>query len=725
MKKYIEFVKNNRKKLILIFIIINLTVLAGIFQIRINSDYKIFMPEKSKYKAVLDKMNTEYPGSQQLIFLIESDKTEFDLNLVSKLTDLQKFISSMKKVRYVTGPIPEKIITGNRIIKTDNMKAGDIKVLKDYYYNLETLSPVTMKHEKLYATYEVFPGSDFTNNDINKIENYLNNTDFKFYATGDIYMQQKIMDYIWIILFCFPPVVFLLILTVFRSQMRSVKATFLSVLPAGIGALWTMGLIGWIGKEVSIITVLAPIFTIVIGSADGLHFISHFQDETISGKDRKKCILETLKMVGMPMIITTVTSIAGFLSLIIINNSAIKDLAVSASTGILLAGTATWFVLPLILTGSLSFKKKPRKHANPITCGIRKLWGIPSIVILVVLIITALIGTRYVTTEFNQLMIYKKYTKVYKSFNKIMDINNGSIPLFIYIKTDKNPLDPEYAHNILGLEKKLIESGYAGKAFSPYDLIAIINSSIINKSTPEYPENHNQLNMLKSMIANMDGSPVENLINIEKKSVRIMVFPTDLTNKTLDNIQSIILDFNKSYIDLDTEITGTQFLLRELNADMLQNQLKTVTIAFTLIFILLFISLKKVKPSIISLLPIISTVIILFGFLGLSGLSINIITITIFGITIGVGIDYAVHFTSVWMSFKRRGFNSNKAAEKAYKYTSRPILANAFGIATGLSALLLSPLRIHLFVSEMMWVSMLSGVFLSLSFLPTVLRKVN
>jgi predicted RND superfamily exporter protein len=115
----------------------------------------------------------------------------------------------------------------------------------------------------------------------------------------------------------------------------------------------------------------------------------------------------------------------------------------------------------------------------------------------------------------------------------------------------------------------------------------------------------------------------------------------------------------------------------------------------------------------------------LFGFLGLSNISLNLFTATIFSITIGVGIDYAVHFTSVWMNFKNKGYDSEQAVEKAYNYTSRPIMANAFGLAIGLSALLMSPLKIHLYVSMLMWVSMISGVFLSLSFLPTILKKIK
>jgi predicted RND superfamily exporter protein len=135
--------------------------------------------------------------------------------------------------------------------------------------------------------------------------------------------------------------------------------------------------------------------------------------------------------------------------------------------------------------------------------------------------------------------------------------------------------------------------------------------------------------------------------------------------------------------------------------------------------------LKNFTPALISLIPIASTVIILFGFLGLSGISLNLITTTIFSITLGVGIDYAVHFTSVWKSYKKSGSSSEEAAEKAYKYTSRPIIANALGLAVGVSSMLFSPLKIHVYISILMWVSMIAAVFLSLSVLPTILRKIK
>ena len=170
-------------------------------------------------------------------------------------------------------------------------------------------------------------------------------------------------------------------------------------------------------------------------------------------------------------------------------------------------------------------------------------------------------------------------------------------------------------------------------------------------------------------------------------------------------------------------MTGSQYLMKELNQMMISNQSSTLLIAFVLIFILLLVSLRVFKVSFISLLPIAITVIILYGFLGWSGISLNVATTTIFSITLGVGIDYAVHYSSVWKKFRDRGLSSSEAVDRAYTYTVRPILANAFGLALGLSALQFSPLQIHSYVSTLMWISMISGVFLSLSFLPTILKK--
>lgn len=722
MLSYVNFIKNHRKPLFLMLIILNLLSLIGIFKIRLNSNFEVFMPEQSEYIGTLDEMNEVFSTSDQIMFLIENNGSNLTVDLLCEYREFQQHLENIENVQSVIGAGPKTLALGPNQINLETITENELHYVKDYYNKIGKLSPITKKDGKIYTTFTIFTKKEFNNSDLKTIETYLKDREIKYSASGDLYMQKKIIDYILMILLFLPPAAIILILIVFRMQMGSLKATVLSVLPAGIGALWTLGLVGWIGNEVSIVTVLAPIFTIVIGSADGLHFVSHVQDEKSEGAGQIESIVETLKLVGVPMIITTVTSMAGFLSLLVMDTNAIRDLAVFASSGIFLAGVITWYVLPLILTGDVTLQR-PKKQKVIITDKLPKLWGVPSIIILLVILGISFFGSQLVQTEFNQLMFYRSYTDVYQSFDKIMAVNHGSVPVFLYTKTAGDPLDPIYANELLTLEEKLEDSKFVGKAISVYDFYATIYSNFNSQEDPTYPGNLMEINFINSMISKMGTDQTQHLMDREKQVMRMMVFPADLKNHTLDQINLMIQEFNQKHDNMQVKITGVQYLMRDLNESMIGNQTKSLIVAFILIFGLLLISLRDFKPAIISLLPIVVTVIFLYGFLGLTGISLNVFTTTIFSITIGVGIDYAIHFTSVWMRFRQKGYSSEEATEKTYTYTSRPILANAFGLAIGLSALVFSPLRIHLYVSVLMWASMIAGVFLSLSFLPTLLKK--
>jgi len=724
VEKYVEFIKKNRKKLIILFVIINIFAVIGLFRIQINPAFNIFMPEESKYKQSLDTMNKHFSNSEQITYLLESNYSKINIENIKKFRAFQSFLEQQNNIKYINGPTPQSIPTGRESINLNNLNQEDIAILQEHFTGMGELASIYTNEDKLYASFSIFPTEGFSPNDLNNIESYLNGKSINYFASGDLYMQQKIIDYILLILLFIPPMALILILFVFKTQMGSFKATFFSVLPAGIAALWTLGILGWSGLEVSIITVLAPIFTIVIGSADGLHFVSHLQEALKEGKNRFQGIVKTLKMVGIPMIITTITSVVGFLSLLVMNTQAIYDLALFASLGIFLAGIATWFVLPLILSGKIKVPHKSESR-NLFTSNIKKLWGKPSIIILIILIAIAILGIPQINTEFNMPMVYREFTSVHQSFEKIKDVTGGSLPLYLLIKTEDNSLSPKYADQIMKLQDGLEDNNLAAKTMSVYDIYALIYSNFMSTEQIEYP-NLMRINMINQMAFSESGyDPTSQFINKEANYTRLFIFPSSLNNQNLEDLSEYIINQRENIQGLTMNLTGVQYLMHDLNQNMLNNQRNTLLLAFVLVFFLLLISLRKVIPSIISILPIGFTVIILFGFLGLSNISLNLFTATIFSITIGVGIDYAVHFTSVWMSFKKQGYNSKDAVEKAYDYTSRPIMANAFGLAVGLSALLLSPLRIHLYVSTLMWVSMVSGVYLSLSFLPTILKKLK
>ncbi len=674
MKKYIELIYKANKPIMVLFVLLNLLAIYGLTQLKLETSFDVFKTQDSEYIHNMNVLEENFPSSDQIIVV-----TEYSDDIKDKISDFENFAAELNGIKYVKGT-----------------ESGlPIKA--------EELSAIKTVDGKEYATLVLLPNDDFNFDDLKSIEDYLQDENIEYYIGGDKYMQNKIFDYLLFILLVIPPIILIILFTIFRIQMGSIKGTLISVLPAGIAALWTLGFAGLIGNQVSILTVLAPIFTIIIGSADGLHFTSHVQEYLNDGNTMKESLTKSLKMVGVPMIITTVTSVAGFVSLVFMKTSAVHDLAIFASIGIALAGIITWLIVPTIN----SFEKidiRKNSKSKGINIPFNKLFGWPALAIAAVIIVTAFFGIPKITTEFNQLMMYKDYTEVSKSFEKIMEINGGTIPVFALVENDGDPMSDDVKEQVNEYSQELLDSGHVSKVVSFYSILDIIEQNIPNKS-------------MLSMIDFTNQDIYKELVN--EKYSKVIIYPVDLNNDTIEDI------INISGEDGDILLAGTQFTMYELNQMMIEGQKTSLLIAFGLVFIFLLISMRKFVVSLFAMFPILLTTLFMFAFLGITGISLNLFTTTIFSITIGVGIDYAIHFTSIYQEYKKEGMPGNDAVGEALRFSSRPIIANALGFAMALSALMISPLKVHLYVSSLMWVSMILSSLLSLSFLPTLLRKLK
>ncbi len=672
MKKYIDFIYKFKKSLMLLFVIINITAIYGVFQLKIQTNFDIFKIENSQYQENMNILVDEFSTSDQMIIMISN----YD-QVTEQVTQFENKLEAMDTIKYV-----KRVESTNGLPEIDALKTT------------KEIDGVT------YGIITVFPDEDFRFADLKGIETLLEDNAFDYAISGNQYMQNKIFDYLLYILLLIPPSALFILFNIFRLQMRSAKATLLSIMPAGIAALWTLGFAGLIGNEISILTVLAPIFTIIIGSADGLHFISHVQEHLESGDDMRASLTKTLKMVGMPMVITTVTSVAGFISLLFMQTKAIYDLAIFASIGITLAGIATWFIVPLINSfEKLDIHKK--KNTKAIDINLRKLWGKPALILTLVVIVTSVIFVPKIQTEFNQLMMYKSSTEVSKSFSKIMDVNDGTIPIFALVPYSGNPLSSETTDLVNQFSTAMKNEANVTKIVSINEIVSTIQAQGITFDP----------RMLM-------GSDIASEF-VSGAYVKVIIFPKDLNNATIEEIERVGNDFP------EIKLAGTQLTMYELNQSMISGQKISLTMAFILVFAFLWMSLRKFIPSFLALIPILVTTLALFGFLGLTGISLNLFTTTLFSITIGVGIDYAIHYTSIYQAYVREGLGSSEAVERAYRFSQRPIIANALGFSVGLSVLMFSPLKVHFYVSSLMWVSMILSSILSLTLLPTLLRKLK
>ena len=329
-----------------------------------------------------------------------------------------------------------------------------------------------------------------------------------------------------------------------------------------------------------------------------------------------------------------------------------------------------------------------------------------------------------INNEFNMLMVYKDSTIVNQNAEKVNEVNGGSIPIYVSVELLSDVLSVDGIDEISSLTEALNELDEVNKVVNPYELVSIVyNNTLANDGNPDTTlpiANDMILSSIYTQLSSDPNNTVHNLISESDNVVRLLVFPKDLSNETLENIENRVDD-----LEMNTKVTGVQYLMKDLNDSISRMQFESILLALGVVLIMLVITLKSFRVAIYSLIPIVLTVISLYGFLGLSQIPLNITTVIIFSITIGVGIDYAVHFSSVYKYYLKETRNNKLAIDKAFNNSSRPIIANAIGISLGLSSLVFSPLTIHFNVSMLMWVSMIVSVLLTLTLLPFIfgLRK--
>ena len=209
------------------------------------------------------------------------------------------------------------------------------------------------------------------------------------------------------------------------------------------------------------------------------------------------------------------------------------------------------------------------------------------------------------------------------------------------------------------------------------------------------------------------GSPVGQMASDD--GLRFMVLPGSFET---DDLQGW-LNFSEKKEEIRV-LTGMPIIWDEVARLVLKAQFISLAVAYGLVTLMLALAYRKLRQTLVSLVPLVLTSATLLGFIAASGFQLNLVTAIISSIVIGVGIDYAIHFVAA-IDFARA--EGDGYVLRAIDSAGRPIIANALGIAVGLTGLWLSPLRIHPQVSMIMWVSMITAALTALVIIPALLPR--
>jgi uncharacterized protein len=500
----------------------------------------------------------------------------------------------------------------------------------------------------------------------------------------------------WFLL-AIPPIVLALLLTVFRLALGSLRAAILSIVPAVLGSLWTFGLIFGLGLRVDVVSVIVPIFVIVMGSADGLHLVSHFQRASSRALPRVDRVATALQEVGLPMVLTTLSTAAGFLSLLATDLRPIQHLGLFVAVGIVIAGVISLVTLPALLS---HVELVPRRALAPSRLGatlvsVSSRRGAAVVLTVPLLVFTALYLPR-LEVDPDQLFFFKAGHPARDAFARVEATFGGAAPLSGEFSLDRSlPLEPQL-EAIRARSRSLERLPGVRRVVSVADLLddvpalrrpALLSGEIVPPLGPMVAE---------------DG-------------LRFVLFPGPHTPA---DVQAWLAAARQA--PEITVLTGTPVLFDGLSRAIVRAQGTSLALAFALVALMLLVTYRRVGTAVVALLPLALGVLTMLAFLAASGIQLHLMTAVAASIVIGVGIDYALHLIAAIEHARGEG---PFAVERALERAGPAIVANALGVPVGLSALLLSPLAPHTHIAALMWVSMVTCAAAALVVIPVFYRE--
>ena len=706
----VSFLERRGKLFIVGSVLLAIASLIGIILVKIETDFSVFMAAKSEQAERIDEVSDLFGDSDQMLVLVETSGEIQDIRALLQMTIEIETIESVVKA---ASAIPVLMLD-----KSDAEIAQSVEMIAE----INNDAFLTARNDGGYwFTIRLFleSGADFPAL-IRKTEDLIEVHGRDYLLSGEPYLRGKIFDYILRVLLFLPPAAVILLLIVFRLRIGSIRATMLSMVPAVLGGVLTLGSLSWLKGSISIMTALIPIFIIVLGSADGLHVTSHVMDRLKEGKSNKRAIAETLEAVGIPIIMTSITTMAGFLSMLLIDSRAIREMGVGAAWGIALAGITTWIVLPVLLLHQKPLPIRPDRGRGMVLGFFKKLQGWPAIVLTLVIIAAAIPGALRLHSDFSMLTMYKKNTEVRKSIEKTTEILGGAIPVMLTYSSD-GVFDSKAAKAILAFQREAEDQGLTANSMSIFRTVQGIVEYQTGK--PLIPQNLLMQEMILKNINAINPGMIDQFYRQE--TGRAFFFLPNLDDDTLDGFLNLAAEISDRY-GHTVQPVSSAFAMKEMNDQIIPQQMRSLILALGLVIVLSTLTQKSLGLGLLSGLPIGVTLIGLFGFMGYAGIELSVISGIMTGLTVGVGIDYAIHYVSLYRYQKRRLKGSPretraKAATQALEYVATPVLANAMGLAIGFTAMALSPFRIHVTLSLLMWVTMLLSAFLSLSLLPSIL----
>ena len=513
-----------------------------------------------------------------------------------------------------------------------------------------------------------------------------------------------------------------------------------------------MGILGLLGWKVTVISSNFIALMLILTMAMNIHMSTRFLQirENYPQMSILELITLTTEKMFWPILYTVLTTIIAFLSLVFSEIKPIIDFGWMMTLGLITSFIITFTLLPSLInfvpTENISIKENKDSIITSFFSKVSQNNHKIIFMITGILIIFSLIGISRLEVENSFINYFNKKTEIYKGMKLIDEKLGGTTPLEVILKFPKKEKakieeDDEFEEwgdeNENDIEKYWFTKDKIDKISSVHNYLdslpqvgkVLSFSSIIDVATllnNNKPLGTLEMGVLYTKIPeSIKTEIIDPYISIKNNEARInlRIIDSQENLRRNDLIKKINYDLeNQLGLKKDEfKLAGVLILFNNLLQSLFKSQILTLGLVMIGIFLMFVILFKNIKLSLIGVIPNFIAAFFILGIIGLLGIPLDMMTITIAAITIGIAVDNSIHYIYRFKEEFTISNDYNKTINLCHSTVGKAILNTSITIVFGFSILVLSKFIPTIYFGIFTGIAMLLAMVSVLTLLPSLI----
>ena len=517
---------------------------------------------------------------------------------------------------------------------------------------------------------------------------------------------------------------------------RTLRGVLVPLSTILISLLWTLAGIAMLAGSLNQVTVAVPPIILVVGFAYAVHVVSAYYDALrgeLGPPDPHGPAFRAARHVFLPVVLTGATTAAGFVALATSRLAAIQEFGVFCALGVLCATVVSLVYAPALL--QLLPARPPRQRAaeNGFDRFLERLahfdvrrrgWILAAGALVAVL---SLYGMTRIQVSTDMVRNFPADNPVRLDFDAINERLEGSNSLYVVAEADTPDafIEPANLRQLLEVQDWLEAQPEIGGTTSFADYLRVINRAFHDDDPAalQIPESRE---LIAQLLLFSSDPEFENFVDSSYETanvvVRAKVIDSGLVAELTRRIEAQLATLAG---EIRYTVTGNAVLVSRTIDDIALGQALSLGTAFAIIFAILVLLFTSFRIGLIALIPNVLPVLVYFGLLGFSGITLNIVTGLIACLVLGIAVDDTIHFLAHFNRASKNLADENRGVVEALRHVGRPVTYTTAALCIGFLTLTLSELRTQVEFGALASITLAVAWLIDVTFTPALAARLR